>query len=358
MKIIAYFLPQFHEIIENNEWWGEGFTEWTNIKKAKTLYSTHEQPIKPLGNYYYNLLEKETMIWQTKLLEKYKIEGLCYYHYWFEGKKLLEQPAENLLKWTDIQQKFCFCWANHTWRKTWNGTLEVLQVQNYGEEKEWDDHIKYLLPFFKDQRYIKIDGKPLFMIYDSLNIPNLEKRMEYYNEVCKKEGIDGIYFITSLNDIKVINKLSSNFDSIVLREPNIAISGLNFFQKLELRIKRRINKKYFKKPTIFDDRLIYKKSLEITKNIINKNSKIIIGSFNKWDSTPRHEKNGFVIENKNIDKFKKYLLSQKRIMIDSGIEYMFFNAWNEWAEGMYLEPDEKNGYKYLEIVKEVVETEV
>ena len=358
MKVIAYFLPQFHEIKENNEWWGNGFTEWTNLKKAKSLYKEHEQPIIPLNENYYNLLDKETMIWQTKLQKKYKIEGLCYYHYWFQGRKLLEKPAENLLNWKDINQKFCFCWANHTWRKTWNGTMEILLEQNYGEEEEWKKHIEYLLPFFKDKRYIRIGGKPVFMIYDSMSIPKLEKRMEYYNKVCKKEGIPGIHFIASLTSIKSINEINKNFNSIVLREPNIAVSALNFFQKFELRLKRKINKNYFKIPAKFNSNIIYRKSLEIGKKIINKNTKVMLGSFNKWDSTPRHKNKGFVIENKNLEEFKEYLFYQKKIMKEKNIEYIFFNAWNEWAEGMYLEPDEKSGYKYLEIIKEVVETEV
>ena len=140
MKIIAFNLPQFHEIPENNEWWGKGFTEWTNIK-ADNKYS---EGIKPLDGNYYNFLDKSTMQWQTDLCKKYGVYGMCYYHYYFNGRLLLEKPAENLLEWKGIDQKFCFCWANHTWYRSWNGTKEVLLEQTYGKEEEWRRHFEYL----------------------------------------------------------------------------------------------------------------------------------------------------------------------------------------------------------------------
>ena len=138
MKIFAFFLPQFHTIPENDLWWGKGFTEWTNVKTAKPLFLGHKQPVHPLNNRYYNLLEKETVEWQTSLLHQYSIDGLIYYHYYFDGKLLLEQPAENLLKWKEINQPFFFCWANHPWRKTWNGSSEILMPLTYGDEAGWE----------------------------------------------------------------------------------------------------------------------------------------------------------------------------------------------------------------------------
>ena len=202
MKIIAYYLPQFHEVKENSEWWGKGFTEWVNVKKAKPLYRNHKQPNLPLENNYYDLLNKESVIWQTKLANEYGIDGFCYYHYWFKGKKILEKPAENLLKWKDILQNFCFCWANHDWKKTWNGTNQILIKQEYGEEKEWEEHFQYLLSFFKDNRYIKIGNKPILMIFNAEAIPRVNERIEYYNKRCKEHGFEGIYIIESLNSKK------------------------------------------------------------------------------------------------------------------------------------------------------------
>ncbi|MGL6167818.1 MAG: glycosyltransferase WbsX family protein [Fusobacteriaceae bacterium] len=354
MKIIAYYLPQYHEIEENNEWWGKGFTEWTNVKASKKLYKKHNQPISPLDENYYNLMEKETVEWQTELANKYGIEGFCYYHYWFEGRKILEKPVENLLEWKDINQKFCFCWANHSWKKTWNGTMEMLIEQNYGDEEEWENHINYLLTFFKDDRYIKINNKPIFTVFLAKDIPNFDKRMAYYDEKCKQNGLEGIFVIESLNSSNQ-STFSDKTSGVTLREPNIGITGLSFLRTIEYRIKRRINEKYIWKPAIFKSNEIYDESL---KKLLNyKSEKIIIaGGFATWDSTPRHSKRGYIIENKNINDFKKYLKNQKKIMDQKGIEYIFFNAWNEWAEGMYLEPDEKNKYGYLEAIKEVMDS--
>ena len=179
MKLLAYYLPQFHRVPENDNWWGEGFTEWTAAKKAKALFKGHYQPHEPWNDNYYNLLEKETMQWQAKLMHQYGIDGMCFYHYWFgEGEKILEKPAENLLKWIDIDMPFCFSWANQSWVQSWSklkgfswlsGQKEessgnessVIFQQKYGREEEWKVHFQYLLPFLKDKRYIQYDGKPL-----------------------------------------------------------------------------------------------------------------------------------------------------------------------------------------------------
>lgn len=357
MKIIAYFLPQFHEVEENNKWWGKGFTEWTNIRKAKSLYKGHEQPIVPLKNNYYDLLQRETMAWQTKLAKKYKIYGFCYYHYWFKGRKILEKPIENLLQWKEIPQRFCLCWANHSWKKTWNGSKEILIKQEYGDKEEWKEHIEYLLKFFHDERYIKINNKPILNIFLTGDIPNIDKRIEYYNEECIKNGFDGIFIIETI--MKKNQKVASiKSEALVLREPNIAISLSSWYEKITYFLKGKMKKNYLKAPMRFKYKKIVRNSLKFFKKIEINNKMIIPGSFNKWDSTPRHNKRGYVIENKYIEEFKMYLLTQKKIMKDRNIEYMFFNAWNEWAEGMYLEPDEKNKYRYLETIKEVIETEV
>ena len=165
------YLPQFHEVEENNEWWGNGYTEWTAVKKATPLFHGHKQPKAPFNDNYYNLLDKQTMITQAKLAEEYGIDGFCFYHYYFKnGRKILEKPAENLLKWKDINMPYCFCWANETWARTWSNISGanawgskfenkkqkagsgILLEQRYGQEKEWEEHLEYLIPFFKDEK--------------------------------------------------------------------------------------------------------------------------------------------------------------------------------------------------------------
>lgn len=356
MKVIAYYLPQFHEVKENNEWWGNGFTEWTNVKKAKQLYKGHNQPNIPENSNYYNLLDKKTVEWQTRLMNDYGIEGMCYYHYWFEGRKILEKPVENLLQWKDINQKFCFCWANHDWRKTWNGTMEMLIKQTYGLEEEWERHFEYLYNFFKDERYIKIDEKPIFVIYSARDIPNFNQRIKFYQKKAVEKGFKGIYIIETIS-FEEYQVVSEETSGIVLKEPALTIRSLPFFKQLKFRINRNLKEKYIYSPAVFKAKDIYEKSLEILSSY-KSNKKIFAGGFNKWDSTVRHGKRGYVIDNKNRIDFENYLKKQKKIMHEKNIEYLFFNAWNEWAEGMYLEPDEKNGREYLEIIKKIVEKEL
>lgn len=350
MKILTYYLPQFHEINENNEWWGKGFTEWTNIKKAKSLFKYHEQPIKPLNNNYYNLLDRKTLEWQASLMKKYKIEGICSYHYWFEGRKILEKPMENLLKWHDINLKYCFCWANHDWKKSWEGNQKLLIEQTYSGVEEWEEHINYLMKFFKDPRYIKIENMPLFLIYSSKDIPNYEARIEFYKKKCIENGMRGIYIIEILKN-KNEKAIGKNSNGIVFSEPSYSLSNLSIFQKLKRKVLRKLGTKIFYVKNIEIEKVFFKKFYQ-------KNKKNFLGFFNGWDNTPRHKKRGYVIQKFTDVQLKKILLKQKKWMKENEVDYLFFNAWNEWAEGMYLEPDEKNGYKYLEIIKEVIETEV
>lgn len=355
MKIIAYFLPQFHEIEENNKWWGNGFTEWINVKKGKKLFKNQYQPFVPLNNYY-NLLNKKTVEWQTELAKKYGVYGFCYYHYYFEGKLLLEKPAENLLKWKDINQKFCFCWANHSWKKTWNGLNEILIEQTYGNENEWNKHFNYLLQFFKDERYIKIDNKPIFMIYSPEDVKKLDERIKFFSKKCIENGFSGIYLIESKNTIKNLKLISPESSAQVLREPNCCLTKRFFWEKVFQKLKSKFQKNYLYFVQKYNYLRFVNYSIEISAKYVNK--KTLPGIFTSWDNTSRHGRRGYVIEGSTPKLFKEYLLEQKNIMKERNVEYIFLNAWNEWAEGMYLEPDEKYKYGYLEAIKEVMDTEV
>ena len=353
MKVFAYYLPQFHEDENNNKWWGKGFTEWTNLRRITSLYKGHNQPRIPLNNNYYNLEKKETMEWQTRLMREYKIDGLCYYHYWSEGKKLLNRPAENLLEWKDVEQNFCFFWANHSWRKDWIGEKTILFEQKYGTEVEWKMHFEYLKKFFLDNRYIKINNKPLFIIYNKYDIENYEQLINYFNYKCIEIGFSGIKVVVSINkeeNIRLVEK------DCIIREPDCSLNKRTTFEKLLYKFKREY--KVGKLITIqkYNYERFLNKSFEVAKNNINAN--IYPTIFTGWDNTPRYKERGFVLEGSNPELFKKYLLKYKKLMKEKNCEYIFINAWNEWTEGMYLEPDQMNEYKYLEAVKEVVETEV
>lgn len=358
MKKFAIFLPQFHEIPENNEWWGDGFTEWTKVKEAQPLFKGHEQPKLPLNSNYYNLLEKDTVIWHTDLMKKYHIDGLAYYHYYFKGKLLLEKPAENLLKWKDIDQKFFFIWANHSWIRSWEGTQELLMKQEYGVEADWEKHFQYLLPFFKDPRYEKKDNMPLFAIFSS-NIPCRDKMFKYIDKRCKEEGFNGIHLIefysggsirrSNLECWKTYYKsLCPETKSVHIRQPMFATNyKTNIFIKIFENYKKQFcRSKYNKFSMMF--KLDGDKILKRCMNFRFPESKVnlIRGVFFEWDNTPRHKYRGYIIKPISKTIFFKYMNTLK------SDEYVLINAWNEWAEGMILEPTEKHGYQYLEWIKE------
>ncbi|NBH82480.1 hypothetical protein D7X88_05035 [bacterium C-53] len=337
LRTLAIYLPQFHRVPENDEWWGEGFTEWTAVKGAEKLFEGHNQPRVPLNKNYYNLLEHDTMAWQADLMKKYFVDGMCIYHYWFEnGRRILEKPAENLLKWTDIQMPFCFYWANQTWTKTWKKltgaciwsniyeTSEkkietgILLKQSYGREKEWEDHFLYLLPFFKDERYIKLDGKPVFIIYRPDDIFSLWDMADYFDMRAKQSGFQGIYLIGSGRG--VIRGLNATFE----KQPDWKVDSYDEMWKMTL------------------------------SSRIEKNCKTYFCGGVDFDNSPRMGKNSFIMKGASPLKFYTYFkeLYKRSLLLDN--EFVFVNAWNEWGEGMYLEPDEKYGFGYLESLKKAI----
>lgn len=350
MKIIAWHLPQFHEIKENNEWWGKGFTEWTNVKKCKSMFREHYQPREPLNDNYYNLLEKQTMEWQCDLSKKYGIDGFCYYHYWFDGKLLLEKPIENLLKWKDIDQKFCLSWANEPWTRAWDGgEKQILMQQSYGGEKEWDEHLKYLLPFFKDKRYIKKDGMPMFLLYRTENIENCDKMIDYWNNEMIKLGLKKIYFVETFNSFQNEKKIK-NTDMSVYMEPMITIKEKLKNRNIVIKILKKLKRIFFNIPLIENYDQIWE--MILNRNLkINKENKSFLSGFIEWDNTSRKGKKGLIIKGGTPKKFQKNMEKQIEKSKKISNDFLFINAWNEWAEGTYLEPCKKNGYKYLESLK-------
>ncbi len=372
MKIIAYYLPQFHNIPENNEWWGEGFTEWVNVKNAKPIYEGHTQPRVPLNNNYYNLLDDDVKKWQANIAKEHGIYGFCYYHYWFNGKLLLEKPMEQMLANKDIDMPFCICWANEAWTKAWVGeATKVLIPQKYGSKQEWKEHFDYLLPFLKDERYIYRDEKPLFVLYRPSVMECVEEMMDYWNELAIQAGLKGITFAYQTGELDWSkSKVADAFDYDIEFQPAYARHNMVSTKKGFINSLKKIRRKV---AAVFEKRfginiLRYGMSTfqkvtnsqyisydEAWENIINskpfrKNS--IPSAFVRWDNTPRHGDRGFIYKGENPEKFKKYLSAQiKHAKNDYKEDMMFMYAWNEWAEGGYLEPDEEYGYGYLESIR-------
>lgn len=365
MKIIPLYLPQFHQIPENDEWWGEGFTEWTNVKKSKPLFKNHYQPRVPLNDNYYDLTDIEVLKWQCATAKKYGIYGFCFYHYWFNGKLLLEKPMELLLAHPEIDINYSISWANHNWEDGWKaseGRERILIGHDFNDEKDWISHFNYMLQFFKDPRYIVEDNKPLLTIYIPNIIVKLNKMLVLWDGMAKKEGFSGLKFAYQSAMAYHSNGWDRTmFDYAIQFQPGFVninkgvLHSLNLMKyshwlKSKLGIKRRLVQGN-KGVTILDYDATWEKILEIKVS----EKGLIPSAFVDWDNTPRKQDRGSVYLGATPEKFKEYF---KQLIYKSRNEYkqdkIFVFAWNEWAEGGYLEPDEKYRYSYLEAIKEAL----
>lgn len=352
MQTIAIYLPQFHEVEENNQWWGKGFTDWVSVKNAKPLYPGHRQPRIPMNKNYYNLLDYDVMKWQAKIAKIYGISGFCFYHYWFKnGKKILERPAENLLKWRNIDMPFCFSWANQTWARTWTNIQNsnawvgkdaeitdngdgILLRQSYGDKKEWKKHFEYLLPFFKDRRYIQYDGKPIFLIYKPEYMYCLDNMMEYWKELAAQNGLNGICIITVRSNCNQWSQadywLMQEFDYSFM-PPNRTYQNGVWTIKYEEAWEDILKRAY-----------------------IESDEKTFFGGFIDVDDTPRRGCRGVSILDASPEMFEHYYKKIVELAMTRKRELVFVNAWNEWGEGAYIEPDEEFGYGYLKSIRNVM----
>lgn len=355
-KIIALYLPQYHEIQENNEWWGRGHTEWVSCKNAMPKYSDHYQPRVPLNDNYYDLSDVSTQIEQAKLAKEYGVYGFCYYHYWFEGKLLLQKPAENMLNNKNVDIPFCFSWANHSWvNKIEKKKKEDLITQKYGDKEDWIKHIRYLIPFFKDERYIRVENKPVFIIYDAISINCWKEMKEVWIDELIREGFEGLYFINTLKhekDIEVSNRY--NFDAQFEYQPTFSIAKRkNPDYSWYYYFKRVFMKDVVGKPAYFSYKTVWNRAMKLTpKNNIT----TFLGAYVDWDITARWGDRGLVYKGSTPELFGYYLTKQiKRSMNMHMSDFIFVTAWNEWSEGAYLEPDTKYEHKYLLAIRKSLE---
>ncbi|MDE6845843.1 MAG: glycoside hydrolase family 99-like domain-containing protein [Lachnospiraceae bacterium] len=358
-KVLCFYLPQFHITPENNKWWGEGYTEWTAVRNAKLYFRKHRQPRKPLNNNYYDLSDESGAVWkwQSELAKKYGVYGFVIYHYWFGGKKVLQRPAEILLNHPEIDIHYSFSWDNNEWKRTWYSTREeILIPQDYGDAHMWRRHFEDLLPYFKDERYIKIDNKPVFHIYASNRVPDIGAMKELWDQMAKENGFDGIYLVGG--DLCRRNNHES-LDAYYNFEPNRIQMGSQYSPILIPMIditgglRKRFNR-LFKthKLDIRSTSLLYKLIAKESKKEPKKTYK---GIFVDYDDTPRRLEKGIVYLGGNPRAFYETLLKILRSSQEQGKEFVYINAWNEWGEGAYLEPDEENRYQYLTAVKRAVE---
>ena len=346
VRAIAFYLPQFHPIPENDEWWGKGFTEWTNVAKAQPLFPGHYQPHIPADLGFYDLRLPEVRKAQADMAKEYGIYGFCYYHYWFNGRRLLNLPLDEVLSSGQPDFPFCLCWANEDWTRAWDGRSgEILMKQDYSIEDDLQ-HIRYLCSVFCDKRYIRINEKPLFLVYMANKLPDALKTTNFWREEARKLGIGELYLcrVESFPD-EHTDPYSLGFDAAVEFQPdwkhiwpNISDStyGNNTVFRYEDILERMLNKN---KPD-------YKRFPCVTPS---------------WDSTPRSKESALIFLDSNPVLYEKWLREIiKRVKRNNQLneKIIFINAWNEWGEGNYLEPDLKFGRAYLEATRNALMIEI
>ena len=353
IRALGVVLPQFHPIPENDLWWGKGFTEWTNVVKAKPRFRGHYQPHLPADLGFYDLRLEDSRVAQAELAKAYDIYGFCYYHYWFSGKRLLERPVNEIVASGKPDFPFCLCWANEPWSRNWDGqNNNVIQPQEYSNDDHYK-HIAYLLGIFKDQRYIKVDGKPVFIVYRINIIPDVSEMVRIWNEEAKKNGFEnGLYLIATNSHSFYDNPAEFGFNASWDFLPEV------FSTKSPKRIFNQYNRLL---------RLLgLKDRLNLYENIVNeaisklqnkKDWKVFSGVCPGWDNSPRRKSDAFILHNSSPKIYEKYLstVCDNFTPFSDEENFIFLNAMNEWAEGNHLEPDMKWGLKYLEATKSVLE---
>ncbi len=379
LRAVAIYLPQFHPIAENDAWWGKGFTEWRNVAKAKPLFKGHYQPHLPADLGFYDLRLSELREQQAALAKAYGIYGFCYYHYWFNGRRILERPFTEVFESGKPDFPFMLCWANENWSRNWDGgNKEMLIEQTYSLEDD-RNHLQSLIPYFKDKRYIKIDGKPVFAIYRSKHVPDMAATIQTWRQEAAKHNLE-LYicrFESCLEGGE--DYLSAGFNAAIDFQPwgrdmneykQIAVNKKrhSFNYRVEnflyRKIIKQLSEKRYRKYKASVSRKILNNNIfdysDYISYVVNKEMpvyKVYPGIAPIWDNTARQTLNPGIALNASPDLYKRWLRHIVKTFRPFSKEenFIFINAWNEWGEGCHLEPCQKWGRKFLEVTKEVLE---
>lgn len=348
IQLIAYYLPQFYEIEFNNNYWGKGYTEWTATANAKPLFKGHYQPHVPADLGFYNLLMPEAQVAQAEMAKKYGVDGFCYWHYWFgNGKTIMEKPFENMLKNRDVDIPYCLAWANHNWHNP--STKEMILEQTYPGEDDYIAHFSYLLPAFKDERYIKVGGRPVFVIFAPPYVPNLNGFIDLWNRLARENGFDGFYFVGSgqqksrVEDYKMYKLDAVN----TIRLQDFKEHRSSWYYRWQ-KIWSWRNPKNLDIATFSEASKYFLASDDYAENVI---PTIISG----WDHSPRSGKKALILTEYTPEAFRKHVDDILSCVSKKENKLCFIKSWNEWAEGNTLEPDLKYGLEFLRNLKEVKE---
>lgn len=356
IRAIAFYLPQYHPIPENDEWWGKGFTEWTNVSRAQPQFPGHYQPHLPSDLGFYDLRLPEARAAQADLAREYGIHGFCYYHYWFNGRRILERPFNEVLESGKPDLPFCLCWANENWTRTWDGGEQhVLLEQNYSDEDDLN-HIKSLLPAFADERYIRIDGKPLFLVYRTSLLPNPKRTAEIWRQAAREGGIGEIYLARVESHSDPTSPEGMGFDASIEFAPTWSHSGITPFDNVfynTLRALKLLPKGLMNRWIVDYDEVAKRALLRTHPDY--KHFRCVTPA---WDNSARRPNGGgATIINATPDKYRYWLskiINRIPAQYSSDEQVVFINAWNEWAEGNHLEPDRRWGRKYLEATQDAL----
>ena len=348
-KILAYYLPQFYPDPHNDEWWGKGSTEWTNTTKAVPQYVGQYQPRLPGELGFYDLRIQDNIRRQVELAQFYGIYGFCFYYYWFNGIRLLDVPFENFVSDKTIDFPFCICWVNETWTKQWNGVSNETLVEVPRTVEVYKNFIHNVTCLFNKSNYISVDNKALLVVYRPFEIPHPEEVLTYWREVVRKECGRELYLLAAINGPKVINeKLHiDGFDALSEFAPGPQMEFMNDIKDT----KRFVCSEFFGR--VYD----YKKFVESKSYFKIRNHKLYRAVSPMWDNTARKVNNSIVLDGATPDLYKQWLrdiIVETRNNKNLEDQFIFINAWNEWAEGTYLEPDLKWQYKYLEATKDAI----
>jgi lipopolysaccharide biosynthesis protein len=355
VRAIAFYLPQFHPIPENDVWWGKGFTEWANVAKARPLFRGHYQPHLPADLGFYDLRLPETLEAQAALAREYGIQGFCYFHYWFNGKRLLERPFDEVLASGRPDFPFCLCWANESWSRRWLGEeRDLLVEQTYSHEDDLA-HADWLGHAFADNRYIRIGGRPLLLVYRPTHLPDANRTVELWRDMFKRHQLGNPYLVGVDAHCPGLDCRQLGFDSTLAFTPQL--SALPWWRGDGWKLRRFLYNMRICIPNgrtkVYDITEARRAMAQIPRDFPHVEC-VFVG----WDNTPRRGSDGVMMINGTPEEFGAALRSTTHDMALSaeGNDLLFINAWNEWAEGNHLEPDQRFGRGYLQQVKQAVDS--
>jgi len=350
-KAIAFYLPQYHPIPENDAWWGKGFTEWRNVAKARPLYRHHYQPHLPADLGFYDLRLPEARKAQAELAQAFGINGFCYYHYWFNGRRVLQRPFEEVLASGEPDFPFCLCWANENWTRRWDGSDDEILLDQIYSEQDDREHLESLLTAFKDPRYIRIDGKPLFLVYRTNALPEPARTAEIWRSVARTQGLGDLYLVSvESQEQEIRDPHDFGFDAAVEFQPcwpmldTLSNQTPNLREKIKGMIQKESPGK--KRHRVFDYEEVCHAALARPVPPYVRFPCVTPS----WDNTARRRWGGIVLQGATPKLYGQWLRQTVERLPSLGLPepVVFVNAWNEWAEGNHLEPDQRWGTRYLE----------